>query len=338
MSRGPRPEARELGADDWRPTASFENLRQRAEILACLRDFFAEHGVLEVETPLMASATVTDLHLASFQVPGAHCPPTNRPHYLQTSPEFAMKRLLAAGSGPIYQICKAFRKDEAGRFHNPEFTMLEWYRPDWDHHALMDEMDDLLALVLGTPSAERATYAELFERHFEGGNLHKATPEDLARLAETQGITVSDGDSLDRDTWLHLLWSHRVEPELGRGRPTFVMDFPASQAALARIRPATDQAPAVAERFEVYVEGVELANGFHELADAAEQRRRFEEDLAERKGQGLETPPMDERLLAALAAGLPDCAGVALGFDRLVMLALDSCHVQEVMAFPFDRA
>lgn len=335
MSRGPRSEALEPGPGDWRPTASLKNLRRRAELLACLREFFAERGVLEVETPLMASATVTDLHLASFHV-------SDPAYYLQTSPEFAMKRLLASGSGPIYQICKAFRRDEAGRFHNPEFTMLEWYRPGWDHHALMDEMDALLARALSdhpehAPPAERATYAELFKRHL-GGDAHGDTPEQLARLAKEQGIDVIASDGMDRDTWLHLLWSHVVEPKLGRGCPTFVLDFPASQAALARIRPATDQAPAVAERFEVYVEGVELANGFHELADGAEQRRRFEEDLAERQRRGLSTPPMDERLLAALDSGFPDCAGVALGFDRLLMLATGAGHLAEVIAFPFDRA
>jgi len=316
--------------DDWRPTASLDALQVRAEMLASLRAFFADRGVLEVETPLLSAATVTDLHLQSLslRVGGDE----GQTMYLQTSPEFAMKRLLAHGSGPIYQICKAFRGAETGRRHNPEFTLLEWYRPGWDHHRLMDEIDELLGAVLESPTGERLTYAQAFER-FAAVYPHGASRAELERRVRDLGVQgVAD---LDRDDLLNLLLTHVVETNLGRGRPTFVHDFPASQAALARIRSGD---PPLAERFEVFVEGVELANGYHELTDAAEQRRRFEADLAERRRRGLPDVPIDHRLLAALEAGLPECAGVALGVDRLVMLKVGATDISEVLAFPIDRA
>jgi|CXWL01.1.fsa_nt_gi lysyl-tRNA synthetase class 2 len=323
-----------MTATSWRPTASWSALRVRAELLARIREFFAQRGVLEVETPILAAAPVTDPRLASFstsfQGPGA---PRGRRLYLQTSPEFAMKRLLAAGSGPIYQLGKAFRDGEAGRRHNPEFTILEWYRPGFDHHQLMDEMDALLASTLGAAPAERLTYRDALLLH-AGVNPLGAPVDDLREAASrTLGSIPELGD--DRDAWLDLLVSLVVEPHLGRGRPTFVYDYPASQAALARLRPDDRR---VAERFEVYVDGLELANGFHELGDATEQRRRFELDLARRRAEGLPEVPLDENLLAALAHGLPPCAGVALGFDRLVMVALGVASLAEVIAFPWDRA
>lgn len=319
---------------DWRPTASIDALRLRAQVLATIREFFAARGVLEVETPLASRATVTDLHLHSLET-AATVPGEGRvPLYLQTSPEFAMKRLLAAGAGPIYQLCKAFRDAEAGRQHNPEFTILEWYRPGFDHHRLMDEMDGLLAAVLGAAPAERLTYGEAFVRH-AGLDPHRATDADLADRLRALDAAPTDLDGLTRDDLLDLLRAAAVEPHLGRGRPTFVHDWPAPQAALARVRPGD---PPLAERFELYVEGVELANGFHELADAAEQRHRFERDLEQRRARGLPTPPLDERLLAALAHGLPDCAGVALGVDRLVMLRAGADRLPDVLAFPVDRA
>ncbi|MEM7356633.1 MAG: EF-P lysine aminoacylase EpmA, partial [Acidobacteriota bacterium] len=252
-------------------------LVRRAGLLADLRCFFAERGVLEVETPLLAAGTITDPHLASLscEIAAGAAPRL----YLQTSPEFAMKRLLAAGSGAIFQICKAFRDGEAGSRHNPEFTLLEWYRPGFDHHRLMDEMDELLGAILGLPAAERLTYAEAFERH-AGLDPHRAPLVDLRAVAGSRGIEIVGAAPDDRDGWLHLLMSHLVEPELGRRRPTFLHDFPASQAALARVREGD---PPLAERFEVYSEGVELANGFHELRDAGEQRRRFAADLEQRR-------------------------------------------------------
>jgi lysyl-tRNA synthetase class 2 len=316
--------------DDWRPTATLEALRIRAEILATIRAFFDRRGVLEVETPLLSAATVTDLHLHSLSCELDRADGDRR--YLQTSPEFSMKRLLAAGSGPIYQICRAFRGGEAGRRHNPEFTILEWYRPGWDHHPLMDEIDALVAEVLETPPGEHLSYAEVFEAH-AGVDPHRAS---MSELGERVAVLAVRGTAdLDRDDLLNLLLAEVVEPQLGRGRPTFVYDFPASQAALARLRPGE---PALAERFELFVEGVELANGYHELTDPAEQRRRFERDLAERRRRDLPEVPADQRLMAALEAGMPDCAGVALGIDRLVMLKLGATDISEVIAFPIDRA
>jgi len=248
-----------------------------------------------------------------------------------------MKRLLAAGSGPIYQIGRVFRQGEAGRRHNPEFTLLEWYRPGFDHHALMDEVEALVTPVLATrltAPAERLTYREAFQRH-AGLDPHAATLEELRTTAQRFGMARDIGD--ERDPWLDLILTHAVEPQLGRGRLTFLHSYPASQAALARTA-RDEQGVLVAERFELYVEGVELANGFHELSDATEQRRRFEADNAARRAHGLPEMPQDERLLAALAAGLPDCAGVALGVDRLVMLAAGATSLDQVIAFPIDRA
>lgn len=313
-----------------------ERLRLRAWIYVKIRAFFQARGVMEVETPLLSGATVTDPHLHSmacrFEGPGA---PEGRGLYLQTSPEHAMKRLLAAGCGPVFQICKAFRNGEAGRRHNPEFTLLEWYRPGFDHHRLMDEVDDFLHETLGAAPAERITYGEMFERHVDV-NPHTVSVEHLRRRAGELGVTGGEAlESEDRDHWLQLLLTHRIEPHLGRGRPTFVYDYPVSQSALARVRPGE---PPVAERFEVYVEGVELANGFHELTDAEEQRRRFHADLQTRRRLGLEPVPVDERLLAALQSGLAPCAGVALGIDRLVMLAARADDLADVVAFPVDRA
>lgn len=313
----------------------------RAALVARLHAFFAGRGVLGVETPLLAAAGSTELHLASLVVRADAIP---RPLYLQTSPEYHMKRLLAAGSGAIYQLGRAFRDGERGRRHNLELTLLEWYRPGWDHHALMDEMDELLAALLGpledatrAPGpARRVTYDDLFRRH-AGVDPHRASAADLDHALAAHGVAAPAFDPADRDGRLDLLLTHVVEPRLGAGA-VFVHDYPASQASLARLRPADGDAPAVAERFEVYLDGVELANGFHELTDAAEQRRRFVADLAARRAAGLPAVPVDERLLAALEHGLPSCAGVALGFDRLVMHAAGAEHIDDVVAFPVERA
>jgi lysyl-tRNA synthetase class 2 len=321
------------GRGDWRPTASKEMLRLRSETLAKIRAFFAEHEVMEVETPLLASAPVTDLHLHAlschYRGPGAD---QGRKLYLQTSPEFAMKRLLAAGSGPIYQICPAVRDGEAGRRHNPEFTILEWYRPGWDHHRLMDEVDKLLAAILGCGSAERLSYASTFER-YAGFEVFDET--DAALRLRVQELGVSDVEGLLRDDLLDLVLTHVIEPRLGHCQPTFIHDYPASQASLARVR---DEDPPLAERFEVFAEGIELANGYHELVEPMEQKRRFEADIKMRERQGLPTVPIDERLLAALEHGLPDCSGVALGVDRLIMLAAGTRNIADVLTFPIDRA
>lgn len=305
-------------------------MRLRARLLQEIRRFFAERGVLEVDTPLLSRGTVLDPHIESLVT---HCGArADHALYLQTSPEFAMKRLLAAGSGPIYQVCKAFRDGEAGRWHNTEFTLLEWYRPGFDHHHLMDEMDELMGTLLGTSLALRMTYREAFAGQL-GVDPFAATAAELLGLARTMGL--SGGTDLERDACLDFLFSLGVQPCLADRGAVLIHDFPASQAALARIRAGV---PPVAERFELFVGGVELANGYHELASAGEQRSRFEAELARRRARGLAQPPVDERLLAALAHGLPDCAGVALGVDRLVMVAAGAGHIDEVIAFPLSRA
>ncbi|MES2218910.1 MAG: elongation factor P--(R)-beta-lysine ligase [Pseudomonadota bacterium] len=319
---------------EWQPTAALAKLRERAAIIADIRAFFAERGVLEVDTPLMSHATVTDPHVVGIPaIFKTYASNQEKICYLQTSPEYAMKRLLAVGSGSIYQICKAFRQGEVGKLHNPEFTMLEWYRVGFDHHALMDEMDQLLQRVLTVAPAERVSYGELFQMHL-GFDPHAATVASLAAYAKENNVPF-ESELTVRDAWLDLLWTHCIEPKVGLERPLFLFDYPVSQAALAKIR---DGEPPLASRFEVYFKGIELANGFHELQDAAEQQRRFENDLAFRKLHGLPALPIDERFLAALTHGLPDCAGVALGLDRLIMLALGSQKLSEVLSFEFSQA
>ncbi|HEX9625998.1 MAG TPA: EF-P lysine aminoacylase EpmA [Acidiferrobacterales bacterium] len=335
MSGPPSPDN-----DDWRPTAARARLELRAKLLAAVRAFFAARGVLEIETPVLSTAAATDPQLASLTTrytgPAA---PAGRPLYLHTSPEFPMKRLLAAGSGDIYQVCKVFRDGEAGRRHNPEFTLLEWYRVGWDHRRLMDEVEALVTTLLAPTrrleAPERLTYGDAFQRHL-GVDPHRADGAALAERAAALGIGAPRGlGTDDLDGWRDLLWTACVEPRLGRARLTFVDDYPASQAALARVQPGE---PAIAERFELYLDGVELANGFHELADPGQQAARFERDLKRRRAAGLAEPPQDARLLAALVHGLPDCAGVALGVDRLVMLAAGVDDIRAVLAFPIDRA
>lgn len=309
-------------------------------MLAAIRRFFAERGVLEVETPLLCHAAGTDPNLhpftAEFRQPGQ---PQGVPLYLQTSPEFAMKRLLAADSGSIYQICKAFRNEESGRCHNPEFTLLEWYRVGFGLEELMDEVEALLAVLFAgarpLPPTERVSYRALFQRH-TGLDPVSATPSEFAACARQQGLHEAEalcGD--ERNIWLDLLFSHVIQPDLGQGRACLVYDYPACLPSLARGKPGE---PAVVERVEVFMDGMELGNGYHELADAAEQALRFEADGAARLALGLPLPPQDRRLLAALAAGLPDCAGIALGLDRLLMLLAGAEAIGEVLAFPVDCA
>lgn len=307
----------------WQPTATIKHLQQRAQILAAIRQFFAARQVLEVETPLLGDSTATDPFIGSLTTTGSM-------QFLQTSPEFPMKRLLAAGSGSIYQITKAFRAEEHGRLHHTEFTLLEWYRVGFDHRQLMQETDALLQQVLHTPSAECLTYAQVFQQYL-GIDPHLTSVAELENCARQYGLThIQNPDAQDADFWRHLLMTHAIEPHIGQQRPLFITDYPASQAALARIR--LDKPP-VAERFEVYFRGIELANGYHELSDAKEQRRRFLADNQRRGALGLPQIPLDERLLAALTHGLPDCAGIALGIDRLVMLAVGANAIEEVISF-----
>jgi lysyl-tRNA synthetase class 2 len=325
-------------ADLWRPTTSHAALVLRAESLARIRGFFAARGVLEVDTPLLSAAATTDSQLESFQTrlvgPGV---PEGRTLYLNTSPEFAMKRLLAAGSGPIYQVCKAFRQGEIGRLHNPEFSLLEWYRPGFDHFQLMDEVAELVSTVasgrLSLAVPERLDYGQMF-RDILGIDPHTATLMELRDCAGRR-INIDSSLDMDRDGWLDLLMSHCVQPGLGKGRLCFVYHYPASQAALARVRPGE---PALAERFELFLNGVELANGFHELADSGLQRARFEADLQSRRQRGLAAVPPDEHLLAALVHGFPDCAGVALGLDRLLLAITGGENLAKVLSFPIERA
>ena len=315
----------------WRPRASVETLQARAALYARVRNYFSSVGVMEVETPVLSAAGTVDPNIDSFAV--------QRHLWLQTSPEFAMKRLLAAGSGAIYQIARVFRREEAGRHHNPEFTLLEWYRPGWDHWRLMQEVETLL-LAIGSECwrhnthFERVSYRQAFQR-YAGIDPFEASEAELRARCEdaTGGSPLGSRDS--RDACLDLLMSHRVGPCLGSESPVFLYDFPASQAALARVRPGPTP---VAERFELFWKGIELANGFHELTDAAEQRRRFEAERRRRLDEGRAAPPCDDSLLAALQHGLPTCAGVALGLDRLLMLLLDLPSVGDTLAFDFPRA
>lgn len=330
--------------EDWRPSASAERLRHRAALLRQVRAFFAARAVTEVDTPLVVQAPVSDVHIHSATVRLAAAPDAAAvapPLFLHTSPEYAMKRLLAAGSGDIYQVCHVVRGAESGRLHNPEFTLIEWYRIGFPLGELMDEVEALVRELLGSaapPSSERISYREAFLRELQLDPL-VAAESALARAAQPLALSGTDGaqaapEDFSRDGWLELLMGAMVGPRLGRDALTFVHSYPASQAALARLDP---QDARVAQRFELYCAGIELANGFHELASASEQRTRFEADNAERRRLGLPVFPLDERLLAALPA-LPDCVGVALGFDRTLMLASGAAHIEEVLAFPTGRA
>lgn len=328
----------EVSSPDWRPNADLAAIRARAELYAGIREFFRHAGVLEVETPILSRAAVTDPALASLSTRiGIAGFGPRRPLYLQTSPEFAMKRLLAAGIGPIYQICKVFRDAERGRRHHPEFSLLEWYRPGWDYGRLMDEVGALVRVALGRPdmAVERVTYRDLF-RDGLGLDPWQAESAELRAAAEHAGLQGLDGLDLDRDGWLDLLLTQCLESRLGQGRLTFLCDYPPSQAALARVR--TSGAVPVAERFELYIDGIELANGFGELVDAQEQRARFLADLAIRRERGQPEPPIDESLLDALEHGMPECAGVALGLDRLLMIATEADHIDAVLSFAVERA
>lgn len=309
------------------PSGRLGYLKERARILNEVRAFFMVREVLEVETPLLGRGGTTDFHLrpfASRYEPDGGAP---LPLFLQTSPELFMKRLLAHGSGPIWQCCKAFRNGEHGSRHNPEFTILEWYRPGWGYRDLMDEVGFLMTRLLGSPTPRAITFQEAFETAV-GLDPHRADGPALADAARRAGIEAAFPES-DRDAWLDLILAERIEPGLGRGTPTFLIDYPPDRAALARVRPGD---PPVAERFELYIDGIELCNGFQELVDVPEQRRRLDAVNARRVAAGLDALPLDEEFLAALGA-MPACAGVAVGLDRVVLLATGARELSEVLAF-----
>ena len=316
----------------WRPTASLATLRRRAAALGTTREFFAARAVLEVETPFLVNAPVSDVNIGSVK---AEMPGHAGPLFLHTSPEYAMKRLLAAGSGDIFQVCHVFRGAERGRQHNPEFTMVEWYRLGFSLEQLMREVADLVgALLQEDLPVEFLSYREALRRH-AGFDPLDAGLEVLQRAAQSLGLDARRAGEADRDELLDLIVGAQVGPALGGAALTFLHRYPASQAALARL---DREDPRLALRFELYYQGVELANGYHELVNAAEQRLRFAADQQKRAARGLAMASLDQHLLAALDAGLPDCAGVALGFDRVLMLAMNASNIEEVLAFPTERA
>lgn len=316
----------------WRPSASPAALKSRAQQLAFVRGFFAEREVLEVETPVLAKHGVTDVNLDSVaaDVAAAGC----EGGWLQTSPEYHMKRLLAAGYSSIYQVSKVFRNGERGRRHNPEFSMLEWYRVGYDDTALMADVADLVCGWLGCVRPVQVSYRDAMQA-WAKVDPYEICDQDLRRCCE-QWLEPDQVADLDRDGCLDLLMSFAVEPNLGQDTPEFIVGYPASQAALARVS-EVDGHP-VAHRFELYINGLELCNGYWELVDASEQRRRFEVDNRGRQLSGKHEMALDEAFLGAVEAGLPDCAGVALGLDRLLMLKLGARDIAEVLAFPFERA
>ena len=333
------PRTDTLAECDWRPGADLETLKLRAGLMARARAFFAARNVLEVDTPILSCAAATDPAIDSFATAyqgagGA----AGQPLYLHSSPEFCMKRLLATGCGPIFQLSHVFRNGESGRRHNPEFMLLEWYRPGFGPDALMDEVDELLAQLLAGyldyRRAKRVTYRQWFIDE-TGLDPWRDTPAAFRSFAAANLASVPENmPDHERDPWLYLLLTHWLEPRLDADA-LFVHDYPASQASLARIR---HQPLPVAERFELYLRGVELANGFHELGDSREQAQRFAHDNNLRQAAGQAPMPPDQRLIAALGHGLPDSSGVALGFDRLVMLAAGLTDIDSAMPFSVQRS
>jgi len=303
-----------------------------------IRQFFADKNVLEVETPLLSHAIGTDPNLDFFTT-SLHFTPYQQTLFLQTSPEFAMKRLLAAGSGSIFQVCKAFRNDESGRFHNPEFTMLEWYRVGFDLAQLMDEVTELIALLFAGNQALQATqrmsYQSVFQQ-FTGLDCLEFSYEDYATYAQNAGLVEAiELCGYDHVLWLDFIFSHRIQPHLGKDSLCMVYAYPACQSSLARVN---DKNPLVADRIELFINGIELGNGYYELNDMKEQGRRFDKEIAIRKRKQGTSVVKDERLLAALEAGLPDCSGIAIGLDRLLMLLSESSTIDEVLAFSISKA
>lgn len=309
-----------------------ERLRQRAELLTRLRTFFADRGFLEVETPLLDREIIPELHIDPFRVCIERATPT---FWLQASPELHMKRLLAEGLPAIYQVTRSFRRGERGQVHNPEFTLVEWYRAGDDMQAGIELLSDLCIEVAGARAPIRTSYDQAFVKYADV-DPHAASCEELSDAATRLEISVPETlRRNDRDEWLNLLLATVVEPQLGAAGPEILVDYPATQSALATttVRPSGVE---VAERFELYWHGVELANGYHELTDATILRRRLEAVNAERIADGRPAPPLPEKLLKAMeSSGLPACSGCALGFDRLAMLACGGTSIDDVMTFPW---
>ena len=323
---------------DWRPVADLQQQRQRAQLLAAIRRFFTERDVLEVETPLLCRATGTDPHL-DFFTSRFHNPPHTKNLFLQTSPEFAMKRLLAAGSGSIYQICKAFRNGEAGRFHNPEFTLLEWYRVGFNLQQLMDEVSELLLTLLANSrpqlSVMQISYQQLFIECTGLDPLCFSRPA-YRQFSEARGYPEADNLCADDHAlWLDFVFSHCVQNAMPPNSICLLHGYPAIQSSLARIHPDDTR---LSERFEVFINGVELGNGYFELSDADEQNARFEREIIHRQQHGLAAVEKDQLFLNALQSGLPDCSGIAIGLDRLLMIVSGCDSIEHVIAFPFINA
>ncbi|MDP5052692.1 MAG: EF-P lysine aminoacylase EpmA [Congregibacter sp.] len=317
--------------DDWRPGGTRAALQARGELLATLRGFFAKRQVLEVDTPIVARYGVTDPAIEPLRV--TSCLPGAGALFLQSSPEFAMKRLLAAGSGAIYQLGKVFRDGEVGSRHNPEFTLLEWYRPGFSLEQLIEEVAELVCECLHRDGWNAISYQALFQEQL-GIDPWDTSVADLKAVAAAR-LDVGHLE-LDYDGWLDLLMSHLVEPALAHRGLQIVYDYPTSQAALARC--TLRDGRSVAERFELYVDGIELANGYRELLDATQLIARAERDNARRHTTGQEQRDLDPRLLAAMQAGLPDCSGVALGVDRLLMAQLKADRMSAVLAFDWPKS
>lgn len=312
----------------WQPSTSVEFLHKRAHIIEGIRAFFKSRDYLEVETPIMARFGITDVYLSNIKAQFR-----SESYCLQTSPEYHMKRLLAAGSGPIFQLARVFRDDELGRWHNPEFTLLEWYQLGINHHELMEEVDSLLQTVLQCAPMIKQSYQDVFLKYCDIDPMTASIDELQRLLMRCDLANVLTADEQDRDQYLFLLMSHVIEPALAKEiSPVAVYHFPASQAALSQVNQG------VAERFEVYYRGVELANGFHELTDPSVQKARFAEDNAQRMKRGFPEAAADIYLLAALEHGIPPCSGVAIGIERLLALALNQTSIESVLAFNFARA
>jgi lysyl-tRNA synthetase class 2 len=325
-------------AYNWQPSADIATIKRRAQYLADVRRFFAQRDVLEVETPVLSLAAPTAPYMDSFTTDFMPIGTSSKQaYYLQTSPEFAMKRLLAAKLGAIYQIAHVFRNGEQGRLHSPEFTMVEWYRPELSLIELMDEVKALVQQVFHLNSIVRLSYRGVFEFYVKL-NVLTCADQQIEQCALALITSLPSDLQLDRDGWLELLMSHIIEPRLAAmNLAVFIYDFPASQAQLAKIK-KDEAGNDVADRFELYIKGIEIANGYNELLDAGELQQRFTKDNKQRQDQAMAEMPMDNNLLAAMKSGMPECSGVALGFDRIIMLALNKPNIQAVRSFSFNHS